>query len=349
MIHKYLSPRFKFLFDLLHHNDLDLIIVSDRELIRFFADFVSSNAWLAVFRKHIYLVTDPRYYGDVWATDQRLVRKVVKNPSSLVFKQLERANRKAGLDASSLDSSIGRDAIQAGIMTVDISQELENFISVSDKETQKRFSKAAAVTLKIEKQLEKLVQEGIREYSLRAGISYLIHSAGCEEAFTPIVSFGENTARIHTEPTQKKLKREMPVLIDFGVKYKGVSTDITRSFWFGDSPSEEYLNVRKTVKKALKAAENSIKPGVETSVAFEAAMRVLTSNHAEVSECLPHALGHGIGFRVHQNPRMSAQSGQQFKPGQIITLEPGIYIPEKFGVRIENDYIITENGVTKLI
>lgn len=349
MIHKYLSSRFRFLFDLLHQNDLELIVIADKEMIRFFTDLVSSNAWLAVFRKHIYLVTDPRYFGDVWATDHRLVRKVVKHPADLIRKQIERAKQRIGLDAATLNSSIGLEAVRARLKTGDISVDLENFISVSDKETMKRFNRAAAITTKIENRLEKLLRSGIREYTLRAEISYLIHAAGCEEAFTPIVSFGENTARIHTEPTRKKLKSEMPVLIDFGVKYMGVSTDITRSFWYGEYPTEEYQNVRKAVKKALKAAENSIKPSVECSVPADIAMQVLTAGHPESSDCLPHALGHGIGYKVHQIPRISGYSDAVFKQGQIITLEPGIYIPDKFGVRIEHDYIVTDTGVTKLI
>ena len=348
MIHNFLTPRFHFLFDLLHGEELEMIILSDQDSIRFFTDFKSSNAFLVVFRKHIYVVTDPRYAGDLWASDHRLVRKIVKDPLALVIQQLERIGGAFGHDSSFPPGAREqtRHIITSGR---DLTSRIESFISVADKETLKRFSKAASLTEKIEKKLPQFLKEGIKEFKLRAEISYLIHSAGCEEAFTPIVSFGENTARIHTEPTNKKLKAEMPILIDFGVRYQGVSTDITRSFWFGDSPDTEYQNVRKAVKKALKVAENEIANLVECSKPGESALHTLVALHAEPSECLPHALGHGLGYKVHQFPRISGNSGHTFQTGQIITLEPGIYVPDKFGVRIEHDYLVTEKGVTKLI
>ena len=348
MIYNFLTPRFRFLFDLLHGEELEMIILRDQESIRFFTDFKSSNSFLVVLRKHIYVVTDPRYAGDLWATDHRLVRKIVRDPLALVLQQLERLRGAYGYDSSF--PPVTKEKIhRINPLGHDLTSRIENFISVADKETIKRFSKAAAVTEKIEKQLPRLMKAGIKEYKLRAEISYLIHSAGCEEAFTPIVSFGENTARIHTEPTNKKLKAEMPVLIDFGVKYEGVSTDITRSFWFGETPVADYQNVRKAVKKALKVAESEIANSVECSKPGVSALNTLTALHPEPSECLPHALGHGLGYKVHQFPRISGNSEHVFQTGQIITLEPGIYIPDKFGVRIEHDYLVTEKGVTKLI
>lgn len=348
MIHNFLTPRFRFLFDLLHGEELEMIILRDQDSIRFFTDFKSSNSFLVVLRKHIYVVTDPRYAGDLWATDHRLVRKIVKDPLSLVLQQLERLRGACGYDSSFLPGA--RENIhQINLSGHDLTSKIENFISIADKETMKRFSKAASVTEKIEKQIPRLMKEGIREFKLRAEISYLIHSSGCEEAFAPIVGFGENTARIHTEPTNKKLKSEMPVLIDFGVRYKGVSTDITRSFWFGNSPDSEYQNVRKAVKKALKAAESKIANLADCSKPGESALNTLLTLHSEPSECLPHALGHGLGYKVHQFPKISGNSVHVFQTGQIITLEPGIYIPDKFGIRIEHDYLVTEKGVTKLI
>lgn len=344
MIHRFLDRRFSFLFEYKRDHHLDCIILNNPSNIRYFSDFNSSNAYLLVFGDDIIIITDPRYGLELNDVDGRIIRKVVNNPLDVIKSFFSARTFTVGGDAAFLSSSLLISLKKSKITSKDISEALDDFVSVADDETLSRFNYANSVSHGIEKKLLDLMIPGMREFEMRATISYFIHLAGCEEAFTPIVSFGENSAKIHTEPSDKQLEREMPVLIDYGVKYKGVSTDITRSFWYGKKPTDEYQKVLKIVKKSVKIAESHCKQGKDTSKAYLVAKKFLTENHENAEECLPHSLGHGLGYQVHQHPRISSTKGTKFKSNQIITLEPGIYIPGKFGIRIENDYLITEDG-----
>lgn len=348
MINRFLDQRFKFLFDLKRDNNLDCLILHGESNIRYFTDFVSSNAYLLVFREEILIITDSRYRLELEEVDGRIVRKVAGDPLDVLKRLIDYKPESIGCDDDLIASSLGKTLRRSKIKIVNVSQSVDEFISVADDETMVRFEYANSITKSIEKNLSNLLTPGMREFELRAAISYFIHLSGCEEAFTPIVSFGENSAKIHTEPSEKQLEKESPVLIDFGVKYKGVSTDVTRSFWYGKNPADEYQKVYKIVKKSLKMAVQHCKAGNDTSNAFHAAKNWLLDNHNNPEECLPHSLGHGLGYEVHQHPKITSRSGTKFKANQIITLEPGIYIPGKFGIRIENDYLITKDG-TRLL
>lgn len=344
MIHRFLDRRFSFLFEYKRDHHLDCIILNHPTNVRYFSDFNSSNAYLLVFGDDIIIITDPRYGLELNDVDGRIIRKVVNNPLDVIKSFFSARTFNVGGDSTFLSSSLSMNLKKGKITQKDISEALDEFVSVADEETLSRFDYANSVTKNIEKKLLDLMIPQMREFELRATISYYIHLAGCEEAFTPIVSFGENSAKIHTEPASKQLEREMPVLIDFGVKYNGVSTDITRSFWYGKKPTDEYQKVLKTVKKSIKLAEAHCKAGKDTSKAYLVTKKYLVEKHDNAEECLPHSLGHGLGYQVHQHPRISSTKGTNFKSNQIITLEPGIYIPGKFGIRIENDYLITEDG-----
>lgn len=348
MIHRFLDRRFSFLFEYKRDHHLDCIILNSPSNIRYFSDFNSSNAYLLVFGDDIIIITDPRYGLELSDVDGRIIRKVVYNPLDVVKDFFSSRTFTVGGDEAFLSSNLSISLKKSKITSKDISEVLDEFISVADEETLSRFNYANSVTKNIEKKLFDLMIPQMREFELRATVSYFIHLAGCEEAFTPIVSFGENSAKIHTEPTDKQLERESPVLIDFGVKYKGVSTDITRSFWYGKNPSGEYQKILKIVKKSIKIAEEHCKEGKDTSKAYLVTKKYLIEKHENAEECLPHSLGHGLGYQVHQHPRISSTKGTKFKSNQIITLEPGIYIPGKFGIRIENDYLITEDD-TKIL
>lgn len=344
MINRYLDNRFSFLLNYKRDNMLDCIILANPSNIRYFSDFVSSNACLLAIGDEIMIITDPRYRLELEEVDGRIVRKVVSDPHEILKNFFPHRPVAVGGDSDLPASQIGRSLLRSKSRPIDITEAIDEFISIADDETLSRFEYANKVTKRIEQNIPDLLIPGMREFELRATISYFIHLSGCEEAFTPIVSFGENTAKIHTEPSDRQLEKDSPVLIDFGVKYKGVSTDITRSFWYGKNPTEEYKKVMKIVKKSVKIAEKLCKPGKDTSKAYIAAKEYLESKHDNPEECLPHSLGHGLGYEVHQTPRISSAKGTKFKTGQIITIEPGIYIPGKFGIRIENDWLITEDG-----
>jgi Xaa-Pro aminopeptidase len=153
----------------------------------------------------------------------------------------------------------------------------------------------------------------------------------------------------HHQPSKRKLKQKDTVLIDFGAKYKGYCSDITRCFVIG-RPTHFYQKVYDVVEQAQAAAIKMVKAGVKITAVDSAARDVIDKNDLPV---YGHGTGHGLGLEIHESPFLKPESKGKprtamvqgkLKAGQVITIEPGLYIPGKLGVRIEDDVLVTETG-----
>ncbi len=162
-------------------------------------------------------------------------------------------------------------------------------------------------------------------------------------SFDTIVAFGEHSAIPHHFPTEKKLKDAMPILIDCGVKKDHYCSDMTRCFWFGEKSGEEYDEWEKTydlVMRAQQAGIKEIKVGNAIWNAEKKAREVLGENE----KYFGHSFGHGVGLEIHEAPHVSSKNKDVFEEGNIITAEPGIYFPGKFGIRIEDLLVVETTG-----
>ena len=160
-----------------------------------------------------------------------------------------------------------------------------------------------------------------------------------------VVQFGPSSALPHGASTERALAREEAVLIDAWDKPEGYYYDITRSTWFGN-PSDEYRQIWDIVLEAQAAAIDRAAPGVPCSEVDAAARRVIEK--AGYGEYFTHRLGHGLGIDVHEPPYMVAHEKTPLEPGMTFTSEPGIYLPGRFGVRIEDDILCTDRGAESL-
>ena len=162
-----------------------------------------------------------------------------------------------------------------------------------------------------------------------------------ELPFFPIVSFGENTANPHATPTNRVLNPGDIVLIDWGASHQGYFSDITRVFAMGDL-HPEIDQIAKFVEDANTAARAAVKPGVPASAVDRAARQVIED--AGYGEFFFHRTGHGLGREAHEEPNISQFDQTILEPGMTFTIEPGIYLPKRGGVRIEDDIVVTEDG-----
>jgi len=160
-----------------------------------------------------------------------------------------------------------------------------------------------------------------------------------------VVQFGESSAMPHGASTARRLAKDEAVLIDAWDKPEGYFYDITRSTFFG-KPSEEYQKVWQIVLEAQSAAIERAAPGVRCSDVDAAARRVIEK--AGYGSFFTHRLGHGLGIDVHEPPYMVADNATLLEPGMTFTSEPGIYLPGRFGVRIEDDIVVTDRGAESL-
>jgi Xaa-Pro aminopeptidase len=184
------------------------------------------------------------------------------------------------------------------------------------------------------------IKPGVTESELAGRLDFEIRKSGATNSFETIVAFGPDASRPHHQPGRRKLKKTDTVLIDFGARYKGYCCDITRSFALG-KPSALFEKAYEAVEQAQAAAIKMINAGAKIQDVDTAARNVISQYGLPV---YGHGTGHGFGLEIHESPFLKADSRGRLKAGEVLTIEPGIYLPGKLGVRIEDDVLVTESG-----
>ena len=204
------------------------------------------------------------------------------------------------------------------------------------------FRQAAKISDRIFSQLLPSIKPGIREIELAQKIWQLAKQHGCTTlSFDTLVASGPRTAMPHAKPTQKKLCAGELVFIDFGVKVNGYCSDITRTFILG-KPTARQKKIYQVVLEAQQKALQKVKAGVPVAEIDLAARDYIKKHH--YGKYFVHSTGHGVRKRVHVKPRIHFKNPAILKAGEIITIEPGIYIKGWGGVRIEDMVVVTEKG-----
>lgn len=191
------------------------------------------------------------------------------------------------------------------------------------------------------------LKTGVTECEVAAEMERFMRVHGASStSFATIVAFGENTANPHHATGSRKLKAEDAVLMDFGCIYRGYCSDITRSWWHGKKEPAEYTRIWKTVDRARKTGIKTIKPGVPAKQVDAAARGIIEA--AGYGPYFTHRTGHGVGMEVHEEPCNDAQSRAVLTQGNVVTVEPGIYLPGKYGVRLEDTVAVSAAGANIL-
>ncbi|MDM5186381.1 Xaa-Pro peptidase family protein [Bacillus sp. DX4.1] len=226
------------------------------------------------------------------------------------------------------------------------------FVSLDDKLTGMRLVKdeneiailreaAAFADYGVKVGIEAL-KEGVTELEVLGRIEYELKKKGIREmSFLPIILFGQNASNPHGKSGANKLKKGDTALFDLGVKYKGYSSDITRTVIYGHA-NNELQTIYNTVLQANLAGLKACQPGERIGDIDIAARNVIQT--AGYGDFFPHRIGHGLGIGVHEAPSINDANNGILKRGMVLTVEPGIYVTRFGGVRIEDDLVITENG-----
>jgi Xaa-Pro aminopeptidase len=186
---------------------------------------------------------------------------------------------------------------------------------------------------------------GRQEREVAAAAEARIRELGAQPSFPAIVAAGPNGALPHAEPGKREIGAGELVVFDMGAKLDGYCSDGTRTFATGE-PGERGRQVYETVREAQAAALAALAAGVEGEAVDTAARKVIdAAGHAER---FGHGLGHGVGLEVHEGPRLSQRSDDTLAPNEVVTVEPGIYLPGELGVRIEDLVVVTEDGFRNL-
>lgn len=213
----------------------------------------------------------------------------------------------------------------------------------SDEMTEIR--KAIRMTETAFEQTVNRIKPGVSERELAIELDYLLRQSGADgTAFETIVAFGERSALPHARPTGRTLQAGEAVLIDCGAVVNGYHADMTRTLFAGRAP-EDFRRAYDTVRRAHRFAVESVAPGTSCRQMDDAVRREL----GRFADFFSHSLGHGLGLDVHESPTLSAASDETLQSGDVVTIEPGVYFPGQFGIRIENDVWISDSGPVDLM
>jgi Xaa-Pro aminopeptidase len=218
---------------------------------------------------------------------------------------------------------------------------VENLRTIKTSEEVRLIEKSAKIAWQALRMTLSLMKAGMTEMEMTAALEFHMKQLGATPGFDTIVCFGANASRNHHQPGKRRLRKNDTILIDFGCRYNGYTSDITRCFVYG-KPTAYYKKVYEAVRDAQQTAIDMIKPGVCMADVDAACRKVLAKRKVAI---YGHSTGHGLGLQVHENPRISATAKKDFfEVGHVITVEPGSYISGKIGVRIEDDVLVTERG-----
>jgi Xaa-Pro aminopeptidase len=327
---------------------VDALLVSDPTNVRWLTGFSGSYGRVVVTPKDAKFITDGRY--TIQAAEE------VRNMPSVSFSSpvdgddyLATELQSMGVSKLSFDplasSYAGWQRWQQKLNGVELLPSPDLFTSLrlvkSDEEVA-TIRKACGIADACFSHIQRLIQPGVTELDIALDIEFYMRRQGADIAFPSIVVSGERSARPHGKPSEKPLEVGDFVTMDFGARVDGYNSDITRTVVVAEA-SSRHREVYGLVLEAQLAAIETLRAGVSAREVDRVARKVL--DKADLSKYFTHGLGHGLGILVHDAGRLNATSEETIAPGQVWTIEPGVYIPGFGGVRIEDDVLVTESGV----
>ena len=319
--------------------------------IFYLSGFTGSSGALVVRPSAVYLLTDSRYTlqshqeaksarvqitsGSLLAAVGRLVRRIgvrrlAVEAHSLTLAQLNELRRHTG----------SRIRVLPTIALIEELREIKDRLEIL------RIRKAAQLTVAAFEEVLANVRPGVHEIELAAELEYRMKQKGANgTAFDTIVASGYRAALPHARPSFKKLRRNELVVFDLGAILHGYCSDLTRTVFLGRAPAK-LRSWYHSVWQAQQAAHSATRPGATAGEIDSEARRVL--EQAGLVQWFTHSTGHGLGLEVHENPKLARGQKAMLTTGNVVTIEPGIYVKGIGGIRIEDDFVVTASGAEAL-
>jgi Xaa-Pro aminopeptidase len=331
---------------LLAEHDADAALLTSLPDIRWAVGFSGSNGLLVVTREAAHLVTDGRY--TVQAAEE-VAGAEVHVPGYALIEHVEGEGLLGGAqtvlvqaDDLTVAQHLNLEAIFSGLVLRPVTGLLREAVASKSEEEIDAIRRAQAVTEAVFDEVLPFVGPGVSERDLAAEIVYQHLKRGASAmAFEPIVASGVRGALPHARPSGKTLRPGELVVLDMGCVLDGYNSDMTRTVALGD-PGEEARAAYAVVLDAQRRATEAVQAGASTK-AVDAVARDRIAD-AGLGEYFSHGLGHGVGLRVHEWPRLSYNTDDVLPENAVVTVEPGVYLPERFGIRIEDLVVARADG-----
>lgn len=335
--------------------DLDGLLLFDENNIRWLGGFHISDGAALVTHESCFLFTDSRYIEAAEAALPKEITPLLCSGQSPVMKQIsdrvaEKDIGRLGIEDDkinlrlylSLKEKLDAELLEKGAL-------MSSLRSIKSEDELRSLEAAQDISELAFFEIIKRIKPGVSEFDIAAELSYQMLKFGAEgNSFPPICLVGKRCSLPHGVPSEAKAESGQFILMDFGCVKNGYCSDMTRTIALG-GVSEEMELIYNTVLRAQNAGLEKIRAGVSGAEVHDTAADVIEK--AGFGQYFGHGFGHGVGLDVHEDPRVSPANKDPLPAGAVVSAEPGIYIPDKIGVRIENVVYITEDGykpITKL-
>ncbi len=328
------------------------LLVTHLPDLRYLCGFTGSSAALAVTRRGARLFTDGRYTAQAAAETKAAKVQIVSNPPAVAAVQWLAAQpgvEMAGFDPAhttvagltALKTALPYRLRRSFLAALPVAF-VESLRQVKDEDELSVMREAALLGCRLFEHILNEFRPGITEIEVAAELEHQARLLGAEGmSFETIVASGPRSALPHGRATAFALPRRGFLTLDFGVILKGYCSDMTRTVFLG-KPKPKERRAYAAVLEAQEAAVAAVTSGASCGEVDEAARGVL--RREGLAEAFSHSTGHGVGLEIHEPPRVGSGQSARLLPGMVITIEPGIYLPGEFGIRIEDMVAVTRNG-----
>jgi Xaa-Pro aminopeptidase len=331
---------------------IDALWITSIVNVRYLSGFTGSSASCLVSDRSAVLITDFRYREQASREVKGMRIEMVSGGG--MEGAAARIAKRRGITALGIESrhltyrryGEMRRLVRGTARLVPTDMLVEGIRVVKDSDERSVLRKLARMTDTVLASCKRRIVDGMTERDLAHLIGEEAYRAGADGlAFEPIVASGRRSAMPHHRSGNFTIRPGQPLLIDFGLRYNGYNSDLTRTFYYG-RVTRHYRELYAIVLEAQRVAIGHVREGVPLVEVDAAARRYIRSNG--YGKCFGHALGHGIGLEVHEEPRLSPRSTGILESGMILTVEPGIYREDWGGIRIEDMVLVETNGCTLL-
>jgi Xaa-Pro aminopeptidase len=324
--------------------ELDALLVTRLVNVRYLTGFTGSNGQIVITESDVTFFTDPRYEEQSSHEVGDVRREIYPRSFAAAFGGTCRdaGLRRVGFEAegATYKSYVELSEAVSGEL-VPVENEVESLRVSKDEEEIRLIERAQALTDEAFDRLVPKLREGMTEREAAFELEVSMRQSGADKvAFDAIVAFGENAAEPHHRPADRSLRAGDLVKLDFGALVDGYHADMTRTIAFGE-PGPELREVYDLVLRAHLAGAEAVRAGVAGSVPDEAARSVI--REAGQGDRFGHSLGHGVGLEIHEAPTLRSGSPDVLPEGAVVTVEPGVYLPGRGGVRIEDMVVVEQD------
>ncbi len=327
------------------------VLVSDIVNVGWLTGFSGSSGYAFVTQNDARFITDSRYTTQAESEVKNMPTAWFASPKSLDDFLAEQAAdmgiKTLGFESNQITVA-NRDTWakkMPGIELVPLNNVVSPLRMVKSPDELDKIRHACGIADAAFTHIQRMIQPGVSENDLCLDMEFFIRRQGAGLAFDFIVASGHRSALPHGRASEKLLENGDFLTFDFGASYRGYNSDITRTVVIGE-PTERHLDIYNQVLKCQLAALEMMKPGVSARDVDARAREVL--DEKGFAQYFGHGLGHGLGRLVHDAGRLASSSSDVLEPGQVWTVEPGVYLPGWGGVRIEDDVVVTQDGIEVL-